>query len=279
VAWGLWAWRTERWKLCGGCLAAAIALKAYPAAVLVVPLGLRRYRFTLLVAASAVVVNFIAVLFFPGGPIQNLRGFLTALKGIYAPMIQLFSWSLYSLVPKTAGLMFGRTAITPLLAPGGIYTWVPSVLYLLGVYFVIRRGRVPQWCWGPLGLASIQLFDPVSFVYTTGWAPAAALWYASGHFVEIRDRDRGQDGPTEWMTLRIMVLGALIVTLAPSVFTVTGSGGFTTQLTEYLSPLFLAVTLCTAVIQSLSPVTPRVRSISDDEGAATPQVRESTATV
>jgi len=52
IAWALWAWRSERWVLCGAFLAAAIALKAYPAALLVVPLALRRYRFTALVAGS-----------------------------------------------------------------------------------------------------------------------------------------------------------------------------------------------------------------------------------
>jgi hypothetical protein len=170
-------------------------------------------------------------------------------------MEQLYSWSLYSLVPKTAGLMFGRSAVTSLLAPGGLSTWVPTIVYLGGVYFVIRRGRVPQWCWGTLGLASVQLFDPVSFVYTTAWAPVAAIWYASGNFVEIRDRDPADDNPRQWVTLRIMLLLALIATLAPSVFTISGPGGFTTPLTEYLSPLLLLVTLCTATIQSLRSIT------------------------
>jgi len=38
-------WKMERFWICGAALALAIAFKGYPAALLIVPLGLRRYRF------------------------------------------------------------------------------------------------------------------------------------------------------------------------------------------------------------------------------------------
>ncbi len=61
--------------LCAVFLVGAIALKAYPAALLVVPLALRRYRFTALVAGSAVVVNLLVLAVFPGG-ISTTSGLL-----------------------------------------------------------------------------------------------------------------------------------------------------------------------------------------------------------
>ncbi len=85
IAWALWAWRSERWVVCGAFLAAAIALKAYPAALLVVPLALRRYRFTALVAGSAVLVSLATLAAYPGGYVRNLRAFLPALEGRPAP--------------------------------------------------------------------------------------------------------------------------------------------------------------------------------------------------
>ena len=80
VVLSIWAWRSEKGILCVVFLVGAIALKAYPAALLVVPLALRRYRFTALVAGSAVVVNLLVLAVFPGGYIHNLRAVVPALE-------------------------------------------------------------------------------------------------------------------------------------------------------------------------------------------------------
>ena len=255
ITWSLWAWRSERWVLCGSFLAAAIALKAYPATILIVPLGLRRYRFTAIVAAAAVVVNVLALAVIPGGYIRNLRALLTALGVKSVPTDQLTSWSLYSIIPKTAGLLFGSSAVPQLLEPRGILIWLPSIVYLGALYFVIRRGRVPQWCWGALSLATVQLVVPLSFVYTTAWAPAAAVWFAWGNLIDSRAEPNRSPGTTRLTTLRIMLLCALTATLAPSVFTLAGSGTFNTALTAYLSPALLLLTLGTALVYSLRSIT------------------------
>jgi hypothetical protein len=253
VAWATWAWRSDRLVLCGTFLAAAIALKVYPAGLLVVPLALRRYRFATIVAATAAFANLLALVVIPGGYLQNLRGFISAQGIKTAPSNQLFSWSLYSIIPKTAGLLIGPSAVSQLLAPRGLITWLPAILYLGGLYFVIRRGRVPQWCWGPLSLATIQLLDPVSFVYTTAWAPVAAIWFAWGYLVDTRVHPPSGGDATEWVALRIMVICALTATVAPSVIPISGAGGFETLGAQYLSPLILLVTLCTAVVISIWP--------------------------
>ncbi len=266
VAWALWAWRSERWVLCGAVLAAAIALKAYPAALLVVPLALRRYKFTLLVAGSAVLANLIVLLAVPGGYLQNVWATLADLRGSSSPINQLSSWSLYSVIPKTAWLYAGGSVVNQLLAPKTWLLWLPSVLYVFGLYVVIRRGRVPQWCWGPLALATIQLVVPVSYVYSTAWAPLAAVWFAWGSPVDT-GAPASHDRPArEWVGLRIMVLGVLTATLTPSVFTIAGSGGFHTPLAQYLSPMLLVLTMCTAVVysfRSIGPVPETSPALSD----------------
>jgi len=262
ITWSLWAWRSERWVLCGSFLAAAIALKAYPATILIVPLGLRRYRFTAIVAAAAVVANALALAVIPGGYIRNLRALLTALGVKSVPTDQLTSWSLYSIIPKTAGLLLGPSAVPQLLEPRGILIWLPSIVYLGALYFVIRRGRVPQWCWGALSLATVQLVVPLSFVYTTAWAPAAAVWFAWGNLIDNRAEPSHSPATTRLTTLRMMLLCALTATLAPSVFTLAGSGTFNTALTAYLSPLLLLLTLSTALVYSLPSITHDLTPVS-----------------
>jgi hypothetical protein len=251
VAWAIWAWKSERWVLCGAFLTAAIALKVYPAGLLVVPFALRRYRFTILVVASALVVNLLAIAAYPGGYFRNIRAVLPALENTSPMFNQLNSWSIYSVIPKTIGLVLGRSAIHDLLAPKSVLIWLPSVLYLCGVYLVIRRERVPQWCWGPLALASIQLIAPLSFVYTTAWAPLAAVWFAWGCLVDVGRRRPTSEVVPSWFTLRITLLIALVASLAPSIFPIVGLSGFRTPIAQYLSPMFLLVTLCIAIVYSL----------------------------
>jgi hypothetical protein len=255
VAWALWAWKSERWVWCGVLAAAAIAFKGYPAAILIVPLALRRYRFTALVGGAAVALNLLSLLMFPGGYFKNLRAVPSAMISykLNGGATQLASWSLFSLIPKTAGLLLGPSAAHGLLTPDRALLWLPSIIYLIGVYLLIRRGRVPQWCWGPLALASLQLVVPLSFAYTTAWAPLSAIWFAWGHLV-----DKPVDEPHAGITatsvaLRIFILLGLTATLVPSVFTIPGPDGFSTPLTQYLSPLFMFVTLCIALTYSLRP--------------------------
>jgi hypothetical protein len=264
LAWALWAWKTNRWIWCGAFLVAAIGLKAYPAALLVVPLAFRRYKFTALVAAAVLALNLFVLAFYPGGLLRNLREVLPTLKGDSSTGFQLISWSLYSAVPKTAGLLFGPSTADKVLDHQSAFMWIPSIVYMLLLYFVIQRGRVPQWCWGPLALASMQLVVPGNFAYTSLWVAAGAVWYARGNLVDLPPDTRAPDRDAESTTLRVVLLLALTVTLTPSVFAISGVGGFETRLTMYLSPLLLALALGVAAVQSLRPVAdePRVTELA-----------------
>ncbi len=138
---------------------------------------------------------------------------------------------------------------------------------------------MPQWCWGPLALASIQLVVPLSFVYTTAWAPLAAIWFASGYLISTRAKTDTGGAPAESVSLRILLVLALVVTLAPSVFTISGSGGFKTPLAQYLSPVLILVTLGTAIILSFRPLNgkeqPPTRSRSAADRVSTGAEEES----
>jgi hypothetical protein len=253
VAWALWAWKTDRNFLCAAFLVVAIALKAYPAALLIVPIALRRYKFTLGVAGAAFLANLVPLLLYPGGFSRNLHAVMPALRGHYAPLDQLSSWSLYSVVPKTSGLALGPLRVYDLLAPKGPFLWLPSLLYVVGLFFVITRARIPQWCWGPLALAMIQVLVPVSFVYTTTWASIAAVWFSMGNVVYIEGRAAVDDGDDGFVALRVLLLLAITASLTPSVLTIAIHSGFSTPVTRYVSPLLVFVTLAVAVGQSFGP--------------------------
>src|SRR5262249_24560511 len=163
---------------------------------------------------------------------------------------QLSSWSLYSVIPKTGGLLLGSASVRGLLAADGLATWIPALAYLGALYFIIVRRRVPQWCWGPLALASMQLLVPISYVYTSAWALPAAVWYVQGRLIPLPDRSSIDDAVGH-VILRLLLLLALTATLVPSVFTIAGSGGFDISTTALLSPLLLFVTLGVAFVSSI----------------------------
>jgi hypothetical protein len=181
---------------------------------------------------------------------------------------QLDSWSISSVVPKTAGLLFGPSAAHHLDEPGRLLVWLPAALYLCAVYFVIRRGVVPQWCWGPLALASVQMIVPLSFAYSAAWAPLAAVWYGWGHLIQVGPDSSAEIDDRTCVGLRVLLLLVLTVTLAPSVFTIAGSGGFVTPVATYLSPVLVLATLCAAIVQSLRTPADVPRPMAADEATA-----------
>jgi len=229
-------------------LALAIAFKGYPAALLIVPLGLRRYRFAILVGATAIVLNFSALLFFPGGLFENLKRLMPALTSLNLHNgTELLSWNIYSLVPKAVGLVAGAGVSSGLKQPDSKILWAFSALYLLGVWLIIARRRVPQWCWGPLALASVQVVVPLSYSYSTIWSVLGCVWFAKGELFKVADP---QMAHRRTAVLRASVLLTLVVTTVPSALELVGVHGFETPLTAFLSPLFLTCTFGIAVFDS-----------------------------
>lgn len=273
VAWTVWAWRKERWLWCGVFLVAAISFKAYPIALLIVPLALRKYRFAAIVLSMSILLNLIALTIIPGGFGRNLRALVPAMTSQQLTTgTQLTSWSFYSILPKAAGLLLGPAHIAQFLQPNHILLWLPSAAYLILIFLVIRRQRVPQWCWGALGLASIQLVVPISGVYTTGWACLAAIWYMQGQLISGALPAETKPGRmNEDTSLRVLVMLAISATLVPSVFSLAGVGGFSILATRFLSPALLFLTLCLSLAKSYPPRNSRLklRDVTKPELAAT----------
>ena len=243
-------WKMERFWICGAALALAIAFKGYPAALLIVPLGLRRYRFAVTVAASALMANLAVLIIFPGGYVSNLRNVVPALTSLRLHTgTQLLSWNIYSLVPKFVGLVSGPDISPRLTTPNSNILWLFSVGYLVVVWFIVARQRVPQWCWGPLALASLQVVVTLSYAYATIWAFLGCIWFACGNLVPVADplmSDRRAK------LLRYSVLAMLAVTSAPSAVQLIGVQGYQTPLTQLLSPLLVIWTLGLALFCSIA---------------------------
>jgi len=252
VSWSVVAWRSRHWYLCGALLVAAISIKVYPVALLVVPIAFRRYRFAAWVLLSAVILNLAALAVIPGGFLRNLRTVVPSMTSMQLGHQSLYaSWGVYSIAPKLAGLLFGPSAGNGLLAPGRLTVWLPSLLYLVCIYYIIRRNRVPQWCWGPLAVASIQLIVPQSGSYAAGWVSLGSIWFASN----LISRENGseidqQDPDKSYLVLRVSMMLALASTLVAAVVNIDGSAGFSVLATNLLSPTLVVVALVIAVIIS-----------------------------
>ena len=202
----------------------------------------------------------------PGGFSRNLHAAIPALTSqALTTASQFNTWGLYSIVPKTVGLFLGPSHAGGLANPHGFELWALPFAYLLLLFVVIWRQRVPQWCWGPLSLASLQLIPPLSAVYTTGWACLAAIWYCVGSITEVGSASkRGLRQPREDVPLRILVGLAIAASLVPSAFTLSGAGGLSIVATVYLSPALLLIALCLAVAKSLSKSAPTDDLVTED---------------
>ena len=193
----------------------------------------------------------------PGPFVTNAHDLLTSALQQQASrpfMSQVDSFSLYSLIPKFAGLLFGPAAASRFLNPSRYYLWLPSLAYMLGSFALVWRQRVPQWCWGPLSLAALQLVLPLSSFYSEMWACLAAIWFVKGNLIAVRGKNvQASEGTTRFCGLRVLVLLAVCASLAPAAFSIGGVGGFTVLGIRVLSPALVLVALCATLAYSYVP--------------------------
>lgn len=260
---------SQRWLWCGALLSVAIALKGYPVVLLLVPLALRKVRFTISVAVASIAINIVSLFAIPGGFSRNLSAAIPALTSQkLTNASQLNTWGAYSLIPKIVGLLRGTSHVAGLLNPHGVQLWAIPAAYLTLVFFIIWMRRVPQWCWGPLSLASLQLVPPLSGIYTTGWACLAAVWFCRGSIVPVDSSARAdQRSVNDEVALRVVVGLAIAASLVPSIFSLSGAGGLSVPATELLSPALLIIAVLLATARTLSGRTMRRREAPEQTGA------------
>jgi len=258
LSWVLWACSCRprgRWKLASAALAFAIAIKAYPVLLLVGPLALRRYRFVIVTAGTALIMTIGALLVLPAGPVENARRYIGWLVGYGDDGVWSGNWSFQSLLRQSTDLATSAGTADALFGGSPIVAFAPGLLWLALLAVVISRGRVPQWCWGPLLLATLQVAVPVSYTYITSWAILAAIWFGRGDLINLEGQQKstGNVSDAGQRLLALSTAAMLTATLTPFAFRFIAPSGAVISVMPLLSPLLIALTGVLALALSLWP--------------------------
>jgi hypothetical protein len=250
VGFSLWAASTNRWRLMAGLLVLAICLKGYPIVLLVIPLAYRRWRLVTVVTLAAVGISMLLFALLPGGMFQNIGDYMEALKTYSGRGSSTHNYSFMGPLHHLLALRVGDTAAFDFLGSHPSVWILSSLVWLLMIWVVIVGRRVPQWCWGPLALASLQVLPPLSFAYSLSWAVLAGVWFIRGTLIpdppDSLRLPRVVLAPWEESTLRILTMACLLVTLTPIAIMVT-TGTTSTLLSSMLSPVLIFITGVVAV--------------------------------
>jgi Glycosyltransferase family 87 len=238
----------------------AIAFKGYPVVLLIIPLGLRRYKFALYAFLIAVVLNLFPLFFFPGSIDANFRNVIPSLTSLDLHQgTQLLSWNAYSPVPKIAELLCGTKTSFHLLMPNQYLLGMFGFAYLTGVFIVIRYQRIPQWCWGPLALSTLQMVVPLSYSYSAIWSFVGSIWFITAN-VFIENYPLMSDRVETF--LRTATLVALAATVVPCSVQLYGASDLPVSLSPLLSSISLLFLLVIALFFTFKPSTPELIFVS-----------------
>ena len=255
VGFGLWAASKHRWSLMAGLLVLAICLKGYPIVLLVIPLAYRKWRLAAIVTLMAGVISSLLFAIMPGGLFENIRNYLTALATFSGQGLPTHNYSFVGAIHQLVALRIGDSEVSGWLSTHSYMPWLIALGWLLLIWVIIVGRRVPQWCWGPLALASLQVVAPISYAYTLGWAGLAGVWFIRGNLIPDSPNPTGKDpvvlAPWAQLTLRVLTMGTLLVTLTPIGIMVT-NGTVSTSFAPILSPGMIAVTGLVALVMTLS---------------------------
>lgn len=253
IGFALWAASTKRWRLMACLLVLAICLKGYPIFLLIVPIAYGKWRLAALITLSAGAISGVLFALMPGGIAHNVSNYVTALRSFGGMSIPDYNYSFVGALQQAAAVPVGDSLAAGLARQPGLSLLIAAA-WLLLIWILIVGGRVPQWCWGPLALASLQVITPISYAYSLTWAGLAGVWFLRGELIPNPPARVGRSpealSPSQEVFLRILTMSALMVTLVPMGLAVT-TGEVTTTLAPLLSPVAIAATGVAALTLTL----------------------------
>lgn len=259
VGFGLWAASTKRWRLMACFLVLAICLKGYPIFLLIIPIAYREWRLTAQISLTAGAISAILFAALPGGMGENVANYVTALRSFGGMANPDYNYSFVGALQQLTALLVGDSLAAG-LARQSIISLLFAVAWLLLIWILIVVRRVPQWCWGPLALASLQVITPISYAYSLSWAGLAGVWFIRGDLIPNPPTRVGEPpvdlSSSQTVCLRVLTMTALIVTLVPMPI-VVNTGAITTTLAPLLSPVTIAATGVAGLVLTLSKSTAR----------------------
>ena len=217
IAFSLVSASRGKWWWTGALLAAAASLEISPLILILVPTVFGFIRFTIKTAAGAMAVSLLIMLTLPGTWPDNLTGFITNLLDFAGEAAPSKNFSTSGVVQQ---LTMAMHEIGWLTETERIHLWFSALTTLawsVGLFLVLKRRRVPQWLWGGLSLATMQVLSPVSLPYSLLWAPLALVWFLRGSMPGISAKVPQE--PIKYglqeSRLRWLWLSTLVILLAP----------------------------------------------------------------
>jgi hypothetical protein len=255
VGLSLFALQSSRIRWAAFLLALAICIKPFVVVLVLVALARRRRRFATNTVAVALTLTFVSWLALPGDRLQNLAAIvLSQVEATGGPDFNYAEriWANFGFNGLAANLSLPFGAPGPSSAIGLSL----SVAWIAIVVTVSCRRRFPQWVWGALGLASLQLAQPYAAGYTTSWAVLAAIWFGSGVVIPRDSAGLDNEADDRWtLALRILAICALASTLLPMALRPQIGESFV-AVQQVLSPLVWLVVGLVAFVGSFTRVAP-----------------------
>ena len=157
----------------------AISLKPQVTFCLVFLLFLKRYRHFIFSLFCAFLTNLIALLFFQGGYVDSLKGYLNATlsyTGSPATYPQIASSdSLIGIFTRYRELFKGSSSTIPFLANYRAFLILPGLVWLVLISILLMLRLVSENVGLLISLSSVSFVVPASNSYTLGWFSVAAL--------------------------------------------------------------------------------------------------------
>ena len=240
-------------------LGLAISFKGYPALLLIWPLAIGAWRFALKAALAALIANGLFFVILPGGPIENLSRYITALFGRPSMGMIDAESSLRSFAAKTLGLISNQDV--PSIASNSVLIITLSFAWTLTVFLILRARRLPQWAQALLALSLLQMAVPTTYNYGLGWASLAALWFGIGNVISKLTTGT-QETSSRLVSesfLRWMGVAALAAALSPLGYRLA-IRDVVVNVSTMLSPLLLTAFLLACLLYVVTRHSPRVEA-------------------
>lgn len=249
-----------RFRLASVTLGFAIAVDLSTVVLLLIPLLHKRWSLAISAAATAIATSVAAIVMLPGNDFASLMNLTAnvqaAVSSAYLPWDSSALGLLRNLRTDPQN-SFSESRISDLTI------WLSiSALYVAMVAIIISRRRVPQWLWGGLILAGMQVLAPSSYQYGKSWAIFAAVWFVVRNFSPGTDQysKRGTHESGLHPILQIIWLLALAFTLTPIPVRIPFAGG-SVAVESWLSVLLIVSALVGAFVSSVQTAN-NVRVIS-----------------
>ena len=157
----------------------AVSLKSYLLVFIIYPL-LRGHRaFAVKALVTAIVINGVLFLAFPGRPTVSFGGFLTSTVFYSTTEMVVDGNGLASLPLRFIEMTRGTDAALSFLASSSMWLTLLAVLWLAVVAWLASRREVPYWISMSLVLASATMVVGAAYPYNYAWAALAAFYFGS----------------------------------------------------------------------------------------------------